>query len=184
MVVAEFYSLCPQPVVQIGHELHEEARCVLDPIGKNRRVTQFVNQKEQDIGLGAGCPESADPDPCLRHGTIARCKDQGAQPVESAALARHLYSQARTEKWNHERSYCAEYYHALILYRRPLASWQPEVILGSAGQPKAFATLEGTLEGTPVSSEAGSAPQESRPFCGRTTTGKKSPCNSLRNGVY
>src|SRR5260370_22519599 len=54
MVVAEFYSLCPQPVVQIGHELHEEARRVLDPIGKNRRVTQFVNQKEQDIGLGAG----------------------------------------------------------------------------------------------------------------------------------
>jgi hypothetical protein len=46
------------------------------------------------------------------------------QPVESAALARHRYSQGRTEKWNHSRSYRAEYYRALIFYRHPLAFWQ------------------------------------------------------------
>jgi hypothetical protein len=46
------------------------------------------------------------------------------QPLESAALARHRYSQGRTEKWNHSRSYRAEYYRASIFYRHPLAFWQ------------------------------------------------------------
>src|SRR5215469_11371059 len=100
-------------------------------IDRTSRSTPTISPKDQPDAPPASprrrhpsrCPEFVDPDPYLRHGAIARCKDQGAQPVELAALVRHPYYQAGTGKWNHSRSYRAEYYHTLIFYRHPLV-WQ------------------------------------------------------------
>ena len=52
VVVGEFYAAFPDAFVEVGHEALEVLFRAVDADGEDGGPTQFVNEDEDDVGLG------------------------------------------------------------------------------------------------------------------------------------